>query len=176
MNWDAIGAIGEIIGALAVVVSLLYLATQIRISNNAARQSRTQDLQAQMNTWYKAVCATDEMWSIWVKGCTDDPTITDNELGRFRVLLLDLTQIFARFEEQRQISDVDDWAASGIPTGRKQIVCTPGFRRFWNVRKSYFSEQFQTIVEDEMKSESTYYPGGVGEDRLSSRPDGTATG
>jgi len=25
MNWDAIGAIGEIIGALAVVITLVYL-------------------------------------------------------------------------------------------------------------------------------------------------------
>ena len=33
MNWEAIGAIGEIAGALAVVASLIYLATQIRQSN-----------------------------------------------------------------------------------------------------------------------------------------------
>jgi len=30
MNWDAVGAIGEIIGAIAVVVTLVYLATQVR--------------------------------------------------------------------------------------------------------------------------------------------------
>ena len=30
MNWDAIGAIGEIIGATAVVATLFYLATQVR--------------------------------------------------------------------------------------------------------------------------------------------------
>ena len=30
MNWDAISAIGELIGAAAVVISLIYLATQIR--------------------------------------------------------------------------------------------------------------------------------------------------
>lgn len=30
MNWDAIGAIGEVVGALAVVISLVYLALQIR--------------------------------------------------------------------------------------------------------------------------------------------------
>lgn len=33
MNWDAIGAIGEIAGALAVVASLIYLATQLRQNN-----------------------------------------------------------------------------------------------------------------------------------------------
>ena len=30
MNWDAIGAIGEIVGALAVVTTLLYLSVQVR--------------------------------------------------------------------------------------------------------------------------------------------------
>ncbi len=33
MNWDAIGAVGEIVGALAVVVSLVYLAIQVRRQN-----------------------------------------------------------------------------------------------------------------------------------------------
>jgi len=32
MNWDAIGAVGEIIGAAAVVVTLAYLALQVRAS------------------------------------------------------------------------------------------------------------------------------------------------
>ncbi len=30
MNWDAIGAIGEILGAIAVLGTLIYLAAQIR--------------------------------------------------------------------------------------------------------------------------------------------------
>ena len=33
MNWEAIGAIGEVIGAAAVVITLGYLAVQIRQSN-----------------------------------------------------------------------------------------------------------------------------------------------
>lgn len=32
MNWDAIGAIAELLGAIGVIVSLVYLATQIRQS------------------------------------------------------------------------------------------------------------------------------------------------
>ncbi len=35
MNWEAIGAIGEIAGALAVVLTLLYLARQIQESRKA---------------------------------------------------------------------------------------------------------------------------------------------
>jgi len=39
MNWEAIGAIGEIVGAMAVVASLVYLATQIRQSTKVARSA-----------------------------------------------------------------------------------------------------------------------------------------
>ena len=36
MNWEAIGAIGEITGAIAVVITLIYLASQVRHAKNAA--------------------------------------------------------------------------------------------------------------------------------------------
>ena len=37
MNWDAIGAVGELAGAAAVVISLVYLARQVGTSNRLAR-------------------------------------------------------------------------------------------------------------------------------------------
>ena len=40
MNWEAAGAIGEIIGALAVFLTLIYLALQIRQNTKAVRASR----------------------------------------------------------------------------------------------------------------------------------------
>jgi hypothetical protein len=35
MNWEAIGAIGEIVGAAAVIITLIYLASQVRYAKNA---------------------------------------------------------------------------------------------------------------------------------------------
>ncbi len=52
MNWDAIGAIAETLGAVGVIASLVYLATQIRqsreqmVENTRAVQAGTyQDFQ-----------------------------------------------------------------------------------------------------------------------------------
>jgi hypothetical protein len=43
MNWAAIGAVGELVGGIAVIGTLIYLATQIRqntkINASAIRQS-----------------------------------------------------------------------------------------------------------------------------------------
>ena len=35
MTWDAIGAVGEVIGAIGVIASLLYLAKQIKEGKNS---------------------------------------------------------------------------------------------------------------------------------------------
>lgn len=37
MNWEAAGAIGEIVGALAVLITLVYLAKQIRHSTDVSK-------------------------------------------------------------------------------------------------------------------------------------------
>ena len=39
MNWDAVGALSEAVGAITVVVTLAYLATQIRYAKVAASDS-----------------------------------------------------------------------------------------------------------------------------------------
>ncbi|RLA47946.1 MAG: hypothetical protein DRR06_01045 [Gammaproteobacteria bacterium] len=48
MNWEAIGAIGEILGALAVVLTLGYVAVQIRHTRleaaDASRQARADNV------------------------------------------------------------------------------------------------------------------------------------
>jgi hypothetical protein len=44
MQWDAIGAVGEIVGALAVVATLFYLARQIRYNSKVSKADMSKDL------------------------------------------------------------------------------------------------------------------------------------
>jgi len=44
LNWDAIGAVGEILGALSVLVTLIYLSTQVKLTNNISRFDTTKDI------------------------------------------------------------------------------------------------------------------------------------
>jgi hypothetical protein len=47
VNWEAISAIGQIVGGLAVVVSLIYLAREIRSNARSARIASLHDV----NRW-----------------------------------------------------------------------------------------------------------------------------
>ena len=39
MNWEATGAIGEVVGAAGVIASLMYLAVQIRQNTKSVRRA-----------------------------------------------------------------------------------------------------------------------------------------
>ena len=88
MNWDAIGAIGEILGALAVFGSLIYLASQIKVSNKSARQAAMQEVQNLTSDFIATLSSSDENSRIWVKGSFDDPDLTDYEKFQFRAFFV----------------------------------------------------------------------------------------
>ena len=68
MNWEAIGAVAEILGASAVVASLLYLALQMRHSATAT-QAVTRGTFAQLTTNVLLQIASDaELASIFRRG------------------------------------------------------------------------------------------------------------
>ena len=46
MNWDAIGAVGELAGALAVLITLIYLAVQLRQNTNLASGAAQREVMA----------------------------------------------------------------------------------------------------------------------------------
>ena len=48
MNWEAIGAVGEILGAASVVATLFYVAVQVRHATSVARSAARQAI-SQMN-------------------------------------------------------------------------------------------------------------------------------
>jgi len=49
VDWNAVGAVGEILGAVAVFLTLLYLATQIKQTNKMARFETTREIMGQFN-------------------------------------------------------------------------------------------------------------------------------
>ena len=61
MNWDAIGAIGEIVGASAVLITLIYLATQVGRSNELSLFSVSKEIVNQFNDLNRLVTTDSEL-------------------------------------------------------------------------------------------------------------------
>lgn len=56
MNWDAIGAIGEIVGALAVFLTLLAIYYQMRQSQALEKENAQRHLLEQSRSLFSTAC------------------------------------------------------------------------------------------------------------------------
>ena len=67
MNWDAIGAIGEILGAVGVIATLGYLAAQIRASTRQSRVSMVQAIGEAFNGTHHAMMVNPQISEVLAK-------------------------------------------------------------------------------------------------------------
>lgn len=83
MDWNAIGAIGEIAGAIAVVVSLIYLASQIRHGNKLMTLEATKYISGQITPIIDMVLQNDELIDLMQKGHEE---LTERETAKLHLL------------------------------------------------------------------------------------------
>ncbi len=66
MNWEMIGAVGELLGAVVVVGSIVYLASQVRHNTAVARSDVGRELAASYNDWTFGMATDERLPALWV--------------------------------------------------------------------------------------------------------------
>ena len=82
MTIEQLGSIGELVGAILVLITLIFLATQIRSQNAIAKADGHRDLIKQLAHLHRRV-ADDEMSDLLVRGWLDFSSLDHLEKNRF---------------------------------------------------------------------------------------------
>ena len=85
MNWDAIGAIGENIGAFAVVISVVYLAVQIRKQTAESRLAAARELSNLYIQTLRSMRVDEEFCSLYFKSIQNYADLPKEQ--RYRVAI-----------------------------------------------------------------------------------------
>jgi hypothetical protein len=151
MDWNAVGTIGEIIGALAVFLTLGYLAVQIRQNTKAVRASALDSSVHAVNVVRVAMFESAEVTALYRKGLEAFDELDDDERMRFRLLvhtiLWSVWNIYAQTEHGGLSSST--WEAQAPLLDR--IVNTRGGLWFWNEYQMEFEETFRKEVSKVIK-------------------------
>ncbi len=145
MNWDAAGAIAEILGAGGVIVSLIYLATQIRNQNKESRLAAMHDISVGFRE-VTAKFATPDMSEIWARSVDSYDDLTDAETTRFLILA---GGVFRAWEEayiQHDEGTLDARSWDAMVKYYSTIYSHPGLQRAWSLRSKNFDTKFQQFV------------------------------
>ena len=157
MNWEAIGAIGEILGAVAVVATLGYLAIQIR-QNTASSQAAT-ELEATkiLGAWLSRGGVDDDLPRLWDEVATaDEDQLPSGDYRRYMFWVAELFHlaegVFVQF--QRGFLSKETWEEwERIMAGFLQ---TPPVKDWWTKRKAPFSDDFYEYMESVRCGEPTW--------------------
>ena len=146
MNWDAIGAIGEIIGAVAVVLSLIYLGFQIRHNSISSRAQSELTMIHRFADWHGRAAEHPELANHWDNAIEDSGRLTDEDA---RQLLFYIAELFliteGCFELYRKgfISE-SSWQAKVVAI--RAHLNSPLISKWWSSRLTPMSQEFRDYI------------------------------
>ena len=163
MNWTIqdFGAVADIVGAIGVIVTLGYLAYQIRQNTLQLKQTTLSAKAAAVNACNNAlretrymIFETPEMTDVFLRG-NQGPEALD-EIGelRYRLLLQNITEVMVDIYTQTSVTNFspETWETQGTSLVRR-ILSTRGGRRFWEGYNTAFPRPFQTEVDRILSNE-----------------------
>lgn len=147
MNWEAAGAIGEIIGALAVFITLVYLAVQIRQNTGAVRAAALDSSVNALMTIRSKIHDNGELTGIYLRGSENPESLTDTELTRYRLLLTNIVWSILNLYTQSKYANLSESVWISQKPILKRILSTKGGEWYWSLHKSEFEVSFALEVD-----------------------------
>jgi len=147
MSWSELASIAEIVGAVAVVITLIYVARELRQNSRALSITALRDTTAQWNEWSSMLAGSADLADIVARATDSHEELTPSESLRFGAFV---QSFFDNVESYRSLvldhqveKDID--VLESIVARR---IAKPGFARWWEENTSDYDDQFVAWVEN----------------------------
>ena len=162
MTLQDLGSIGEFVGAIGVVASLIYLALQIRqnsrqITENTNSVLGSVELESAKlaSDWLLTVAGDRELGRIWILGLSDPRRLTEDEGVQFAMLMGSaFYRIAGPFRQyKRGLLSEESWQPFDELIIR--YMQSAAVRTWWSNRDVPFAKSFTEYVNARIPSSST---------------------
>ena len=148
MNWEAIGAIGEIVGAVAVVVTLFYLAQQIRQNTRMARAEMTKDLYLASRAAIMDVASSDRLAEVWA----DIRPFEDEQAARRHTFYQSFFRLYELQFNLAQQGLLEESIATSYKLVIRMFARTRHFEAYWAGARTEFHVDFASYVDQQVET------------------------
>ncbi len=147
MNWEAAGAIGEIVGALAVFLTLAYLAIQIRQNTSTVRATALDSsVNAVANAREKILIDAD-IAKIFIKGGNNPEELDETDLLRYRILMTNILWSIWNLYSQLNYAGLSQSVWNCQKPTIRRLMCTTGGKWYWSEYSSEFEDSFAAEID-----------------------------
>lgn len=147
MTLQDLGNVGEFVAAIATIITLVYLAVQIRQNTKSVRMTAEMGVSQQIATWASRVTEDPEIGRIYDKAAEAPHDLTEDERRR---LLWFVSELFMLLEGQYQIYKEghiaeDSWNAKvNVMVG---LLENAVIAEWWEGRVAPFGPKFFEHIE-----------------------------
>lgn len=153
MDWAAIGAVSEVIAAVAVVVSLVYLATQIRQATKIARATTRNAIAESAQALSQDVIENADMAEIFVKHLNGEELNAVEMLrmqGRCYRDMRHWENIY--YQVREGLLTEEEW--SGFRRNLAALFEIGAYREYWASESDLYSDAFREQIDNLLKKDS----------------------
>ncbi len=156
-----LGAIGELVGGVAVIASLVYVGLQVRQSNRQTKDTAAREVASQFDRLLETIVANPkarEMWIVATEGpdranLRNPKNLNPDDLTVFALVLY---RVFHQFHSQyraRQAGTLDDRQWSKILPWIQMHLVSECALDYWNwARDGWFDDDFTAFVDDQVRA------------------------
>ena len=149
VNWDAIAAISEAIGVLAVVISIIYLAVEVRLGRVWSKKQAFEGYLGLLFGWFSKISTDSDTARLYNSGRDSFRSLSEEDKTRFSHLMIEK---FACIELLREydkdaLSKVE--AVGRIPAWIREDFRHDGIREWWEeFGRKFMAEDFVNYIDD----------------------------
>ena len=146
---EKLGNLGEFIAAIGVIVSLVYLAIQMRQATNVARVDAHQRINEQLFGALFDIAKDSELHSIYRRGIWLNEPLDESEQDRLGMFLY---RAFGTYSTAFYAAQVDPELESLSQTGLDAFIRQPRVREWWDRHRTNFLVEFREFVDAKVKA------------------------
>ena len=152
MTLDQIANIAEISAAALVIVSLIYVAIQIKQNTKATQLSTSQAFIDTHGELVMHIAVDKEFRDIYWRGLKGLSNLHGSETAAFAAWIIHTFRVWESFYYQWQEGVFDDRLWAGSKSQLCDVFGYPGTREIWSARYHQLSEEFREFVDNEVVS------------------------
>jgi hypothetical protein len=152
VNWKAISAIGQMVGALAVVISLIYLANQVR-SN--ARETRLAAMRSTLDLvirFTQQITAHPDVAELRSRGEKEFDSLEGTDRERFSAYMHGLFRTIENVYYQHLEGHLDPRVWRGLEAVMREVNARPGVQAWWRSHSHWFGEEFAKFINQQQQT------------------------
>jgi len=144
--FEALGNLGGFLGGIGVIITLIYLAVQIKMNNRSVKAAAAQSVIQSLATAYNTTAMSPELCHIIVVGSKNPDTLNEQQHAQLYMWLTSWFRLIEQAYFHYEMGNIPDTTWSGQLAHLKSALVTPSMKEFWNSRSEIYSEEFRRFV------------------------------